>query len=114
MTFNYFLKNDGYKNVKTFSDSKSIVKHFLDFKNSPYYKLVIMDIRMPNINGIQLYQILKILNPSIKIIFLTALDAGKELLSICPEVKPIDILRKPIEPDQFVKTISDKIISIGL
>ena len=95
MTFELFLKSEGYKNVKTFSDSKNVIKYLLDLRNSSYYKLAIMDIRMPDINGIQLYQILKILNPDIKIIFLTALDAVNELTSIYSEVKPIDIIRKP-------------------
>jgi CheY-like chemotaxis protein len=112
MTFELFLKSEGYKNVKTFSDSKYVIKHLLDLKDSSNYKLVIMDIRMPDINGIQLYQILKILNPAIKIIFLTALDAVNELTSLYSEVKPIDILRKPIEQNQFIKTVNVKVSSI--
>lgn len=114
LTFDFFLKNEGYKKVKTFSDSKNVLKHLLDFKNLSHYQLVIMDIRMPDINGIQLYQILKILNPSIKIIFLTALDAVDELTSLYSEVKPMDILRKPVDPNQLIKIVSDKVISIGI
>ena len=112
-SFNLLLKIEGYKNVKTFSDSKSVLKHLSD-KNPLYYKLAITDIRMPDINGIQLYQILKILNPSIKIIFLTALDAVNELASIYPEVKPSDIMKKPIDPELFIKTVNDKVNSIGI
>ena len=69
---------------------------------------------MPYINGIQLYQILKILNPFLKIIFVTALDAVNELSSIYSEIKPSDIMRKPITPDQFVKTVNDKVSLIGI
>jgi CheY-like chemotaxis protein len=112
-SFNLLLKIEGYRNIKTFSDSKSVLKHLSD-KNPLYYKLAITDIRMPNINGIQLYQILKILNPSIKIIFLTALDAVNELASIYPEIKPSDIMKKPIDPELFVKTVNDKVNSIGI
>jgi len=112
-SFNLLLKIEGYRNVKTFSDSKSVLKHLSD-KNPLYYKLAITDIRMPDINGIQLYQILRILNPSIKIIFLTALDAVNELASIYPEVKPPDIMKKPIDPEQFIKTVNDKVNSIGI
>ena len=112
-SFNLLLKIEGYRNVKTFSDSKSVLKHLSD-KNPLYYKLAITDIRMPDINGIQLYQILKILNPSIKIIFLTALDAVNELASIYPEVKPSDIMKKPIDPEVFIKTVNDKVNSIGI
>jgi CheY-like chemotaxis protein len=108
-TFNFFLKNEGYKNVKTFLDSKNVLKHLSELKNSLYYKLAIMDIRMPDLNGIQLYKILKILNPSINILFITALDAAQELTSIYPDIKSEDIMKKPIDNHQFIETINDKV-----
>ena len=76
------------------------------------YKLVITDIRMPQINGVQLYQVLKIINPSIKIMFMTALDAVNELSSICPDIKSEDILKKPIESSFFIKKINDKVSNL--
>jgi two-component system, OmpR family, response regulator ChvI len=69
---------------------------------------------MPDINGIQIYQILKILNPSIKIIFLTALDAASELTSLYSEVKFEDIIRKPIENDRFIEKVNDKVNRLEL
>jgi CheY-like chemotaxis protein len=109
MAFELFLNSEGYRNVKTFSDSKNVLKHLLNLRNSSYYKLAIIDIRLPEINGIQLYQILKILHPPIKIIFITALDAIDELASICTDVKPADIIRKPIDQNQFTKIINEKV-----
>jgi two-component system, OmpR family, response regulator ChvI len=91
-----------------------VLKHISDLKNSLYYKLAILDIRMPDINGIQIYQILKILNPSIKIIFLTALDAASELTSLYSEVKFEDIIRKPIENDRFIEKVNDKVNRLEL
>jgi two-component SAPR family response regulator len=84
----------------------NVLKHFSNPKNSLYPKLAILDIRMPYINGIQLYQILKILHPSIKIIFLTALDAASELTSIHSDIKSQDMLRKPIDKDRFIEKIN--------
>jgi DNA-binding response OmpR family regulator len=76
----------------------------------PYhYDLVIMDIRMPGLNGIQLYSKIKVMNPDIRVFILSALDAVDELLSIFPEIKSNEILKKPIEPFQLltkVKSIS--------
>jgi len=112
LTFEYILKNEGYKNIKTFSDSKSLLKHLLDVNDSTNYKLVITDIRMPQINGVQLYQVLKIINPSIKIMFMTALDVVNELSSICPDIKSEDILKKPIESSFFIKKINDKVSNL--
>jgi DNA-binding NarL/FixJ family response regulator len=46
-----------------------------------------MDIRIPGIYGVQLYQILKIMDSSIKVLFVLALDAADELMSIFPGIK---------------------------
>ena len=76
----------------------------------PYhYDLVIMDIRMPGLNGIQLYSKFKVMNPDLKVFILSALDAIDELLSIFPEIKSNDILRKPIEPHDLLAKV--KIVS---
>jgi hypothetical protein len=54
------------------------------------------------------------LNPLTKTIFLTALDAVDELTSVMSEIKPTDILRKPVDQNTFIKTVNDKIFSIGV
>jgi two-component SAPR family response regulator len=46
--------------------------------------LVILDIRMKDLNGFQLYQKIKSIDPTIKILFVTALDILDELVSIVP------------------------------
>jgi CheY-like chemotaxis protein len=112
LTYGLILKSEGYRNVKAFSDPRNVLKHLLDFGNSSRYKLAIIDIRMPNINGIQLYKILKILNPSIRVIFITALDAADELTSNYAEVKTADILRKPIGQSQLIKAVNDKVSAL--
>jgi two-component system, OmpR family, response regulator ChvI len=70
---------------------------------SPYhYDLIVMDIRMPGINGIQLYSKLKVMNPDIKVLFLSALDVVEELLSIFSDLNPSEIIRKPIERNEII------------
>jgi CheY-like chemotaxis protein len=114
LTYGLILKSEGYRNVKAFSDPREVLKHLLDLGNSSRYRLAIMDIRMPDINGIQLYKILKILNPSISVVFITALDAADELTSNYPEVKTADILRKPIGQNLFIEAINDKVSTLGI
>jgi CheY-like chemotaxis protein len=104
--FELLLKKGGYTNVKAFSDSKEVLKHFTDISK---IKLAILDVRMPDINGIQLYNIIKILNPSIKILFMTALDAVNELTSMMIDVSSQDIMRKPIGTTHFIEKVTDKI-----
>jgi two-component system, OmpR family, response regulator ChvI len=66
----------------------------------------VMDIRMPGINGIQLYSKLKVMNPDVKVLFLSALDAVEELLSIFSDIKSSEIIRKPIEPQELLAKVS--------
>ena len=80
-------------------------------KKTDYYELAIIDIRMPVINGIQLYQILTIINPTMKVLFLTGLDAVDELTSLY-KIKKEDIIKKPCDCDQFIQKINDTVLKI--
>jgi len=111
--FKSLLKHEGYRNVSTFSSSKATIKYLLDLSTPSEFKIAIIDVRMPEVNGLQLYQILKILNPSIKVLFFTALDAVDELISIYAEIKPIDVLRKPLNFRQFIGAVNDKIFELA-
>jgi CheY-like chemotaxis protein len=106
-TFKTIIESAGYQ-ATSFSDPLKALVHFSQM--DPYhYDLVIMDIRMPGLNGIQLYSKIKVMNPDIKVFILSALDAVDELLSIFPEIKSNEILKKPIEPHELltkVKTLS--------
>lgn len=103
------LKSEGYSNIKTFYDSREALVHVVDPKFSQFYRLVITDIRMPGINGMNLYRILKILNPSIMAIFATGLDAAEEVMSVYPEINSQDIIGKPASRQSFLKAINNKI-----
>src|SRR5207248_4292447 len=71
LTYKTFLTIEGY-NVDDFTDPREALAHFAQ-SNPEYYNLVIMDIRMPNLNGLQLYYRLKAINPDIRIMFVSAL-----------------------------------------
>ena len=110
-TFESFLTSEGYHNVRIFSDPKKVITHFVQLKQIDYYVLAILDIRMPVINGIQLYQILTIINPNLKVLFLTALDAVAELTSMY-NIKEGDIIKKPCSFNQFIKKINDVVLKV--
>lgn len=103
LTYESFLTSMGYK-AKAFSEPYDALRDFAS-KPSYYYDLVILDIRMHDINGLQLYQSLKAMNPICKIIFVSALDAAKEIVSVLPGVRPQDIIRKPVDREYFVDTV---------
>jgi CheY-like chemotaxis protein len=110
-TFESFLILEGYHNVRIFSDPKKVITHFVQLKKIDFYELAILDIRMPVINGIQLYQILKIINPNIKVLFVTALDAVTELTSMF-NITEVDVLKKPCSLDQFIKKINNVVLKV--
>lgn len=102
LTYESFLSYAGFK-VRTFADSYQALKAFASSPN--LYDLVILDIRMENLNGLQMYQSLKAMNPSSKIIFVSALDAAKELTSIFSDIGPEDVIKKPVEKEAFIKAV---------
>lgn len=104
LTFKSILQSHGY-NVDAFTNSFEALKHFIKL-NRPYYDLVVADIRMHGMNGIQLYQKLKCIDNDVRIVFITALDAAEELVSILPNIKPSQIVRKPIRNEDFMNTIN--------
>jgi len=67
-----------------------------------YYRLVLTDIRMPNMNGFALYLYLKEKNPYMKIVFMTAFDIGlQEFREIIPAIEINDIIKKPFKIDDL-------------
>jgi CheY-like chemotaxis protein len=106
-SFQISLFEEGY-NVIPFSKSKEAVKHLIDLNNpTSYYDLAIIDIRMPELNGIQLYHMLKIINKNLKVLFISALDAADEILSMFPEINSRNIIRKPVSQSHFVNKVKD-------
>jgi two-component system, OmpR family, response regulator ChvI len=103
MTFEGFLTSEGFV-VDAFSDSQDALERFAQAGPS-HYDLIIMDIRMPKINGLQLYQRFKALSANIKIIFVSCLDAAEELVTMLPEVKSSEVLRKPVDQEYFMRVV---------
>src|SRR5215211_1610639 len=100
-----FLKNDGYEIISFInpSDALNYIKDLTSFDNL----LVTLDIRMKNLNGFQLHQQIKAIDPTIKIIFITALDILDELISIVPGISKEQIMRKPVDKKIFTNTVKN-------
>ncbi len=106
-TYSAIIKSQGFM-ITSFSNPYKALDDFST--TNPYlYDLVIMDIRMPGINGIKLYSKFRIMNPNVKILFMSALDAVGELLSLFPEISDSDILRKPVDSQQLLDKINTTI-----
>jgi CheY-like chemotaxis protein/predicted transcriptional regulator len=110
--FKTMLISEGY-NVDTFTDSFEALKHFVKL-NRRYYDLVILDIRMPGMNGIQLYQKLKRIDDDSRVIFVTALDAAEELVSMLPDLNSPFIIRKPISAQNFINVVKKAVTYVPM
>lgn len=108
LTYESFLSNAGF-NVSTFEEPYNALAEFTS--NPRLYDLIILDIRMENLNGLQLYQCMKAINPTSKLLFASALDAAKELTSVLPDIQSQDIIKKPVDRENFVKTVK---IALGV
>lgn len=102
-TYRSFLEGQGF-NVQTFTDPTVALRQFAR-EDSSKYDLVVMDIRMPHLNGLQLYQRLRAINSTVRILFVTALDAAQELVSLLPDVGASQVIMKPVSRDKFLNCI---------
>lgn len=102
LTYKMFLTDRGFS-VDAFSDPASAMERFAQVPKK--YDLVLTDIRMKPVNGLQVYQKVKMANPDAKVIFISALDAAEELVTVFPGVKTQDVIRKPIELEAFMNIV---------
>jgi class 3 adenylate cyclase/CheY-like chemotaxis protein len=101
-TYKFFLEND--YDVTSFADpvfALNYIRNISNFKDL----LIILDIRMKNLNGFQLHQQIKAIDPTIKILFVTALDILNEFSTIIPGISKELIMKKPVDKNEFTNTV---------
>jgi CheY-like chemotaxis protein len=75
-----------------------------------YYDVIITDIRMPKMNGFELYRQIRDINPNIKIAFITAFEINKdEFNKVLPSIEVKDFIIKPIDMDDLIFKIKSMI-----
>ena len=105
-TYKTLLSAEGY-DVQVFTDPQEALKHFVQRPDpSSHYQLVLLDIRMPRLNGLQLFYRIKAVSPNTKIVFCSALDIAEELTSILPGISYHHIIKKPMRREDFISKIN--------
>ena len=97
------LEENGFK-VDSFTDPHEVLENFM----TGLYDLVILDVKMPAMNGFGLYKKIRKLDDKVRICFLTAADAVYyEILrkQSFPNIDENCIIRKPVDNDSLLRQI---------
>lgn len=94
--------NNNTFTVDIFSSSEQALQAF-EGHPSDYYDLILTDIRMPRMNGFELYRRIKEKNPAMKIAFITAFEINREEFNkVLPSIDVKDFIIKPISMSDLI------------
>ncbi len=95
-----------FKNIDITLDGKEALNKYLSYEkeNNKHYDLLITDINMPNMNGLELSEEVLRINEAQSIIFLTAFNEN-EYLSKAIELGVDGFLTKPLNSKQFQRVL---------
>jgi DNA-binding NtrC family response regulator len=94
--------------VLRFTEPVNALEHFKINRND--YALIISDLRMPVINGMQLLKTVKDLNPSTRTVLTTDFDYDSKLIQDYAKKQIINgMLQKPIQPHELVTEVDKQI-----
>jgi DNA-binding response OmpR family regulator len=102
LTIRIVLEENGFK-VDSFTDAFQVLENFA----AGLYDLVILDVKLPGMNGFSLYEKIKKLDDKVRICFLTAADkAYYEILKKhYPSIKENCVIYKPVDNESLLELI---------
>lgn len=104
-----YLEQQGFQ-ADAFTDPADALAQF----KAGFYHLLILDIKMPYMNGFELYKEIKKKDKTVKVFFLTALSEMHDYDAFKKDVFPKEgerhFIAKPIENEEILRRI-DKIIA---
>ncbi len=106
LIFTIVLEADNFL-VKTYNDPLLALSHY----KQGYFDLVLIDLKMPGMNGFELYKSIRKIDNKIKIGFLTASEQYHEQFRD-EEFSKLDkdlFIQKPIENEELIKKINNMI-----
>ena len=99
------LESQGFQ-VDAFNDATEALSNF----RFGLYDLLLLDIKMPNMNGFELYNEMKKIDGKVKICFLTAFEIYyDEFRRELPKVNVRRFARKPISIDELAMIIKEEL-----
>jgi len=105
LTLKIVLEENGFK-VDSFTDPLLALQNFKE--QDGMYEMVILDIRMPNMNGFELYRQIKKIDDKVKVCFLTAgeMSYGAAYEDIFNRLDRRCFIQKPIENEKLIARLN--------
>jgi DNA-binding response OmpR family regulator len=101
------LQSNGFE-VDAFTDPLLALKNF----RAGVYDFLVLDVKMPKMNGFELYKQMKSVDDRVKICFLTAIEFYyEEFTRVFPTLNVGCFTRKPISVDELAKKIMEELES---
>ena len=105
-TIKDILEDNGFQ-IDSFNDPILALNSY----KSNFYDLVILDIKMPKMDGFELYTKIREKDPKVKICFLTAIamfteEIKKSLLALGKTIDKDYFIQKPIKIEVLIKKIT--------
>ena len=113
LSFSLALEDSGLFEVDTYNDPLVALSNYRP--NS--YDLLLLDIKMPKMNGFELYGQIKKLDNNVKVCFISAYDVDFNALGdLFPSLEkdcliPKNIIRKPIEVSKLIERIELELLT---
>ena len=113
LSFSLALEDSGLFEVDTYNDPRVALSNYRP--NS--YDLLLLDIRMPVMNGLELYCQINKIDNKVKVCFISAFDVDYTALrDQYPSLEldclvPKDIIRKPIEVRKLIERIELELLT---
>ncbi len=105
VSFKAMLEQKGFK-VDTFNNPLDAIGSF----KPGVYSLLLLDIRMPEMDGFKLYEELKKRDKEVKAVFISAFEINSEALrEIYPELRIESFIRKPVELDRLTNILEQEL-----
>ena len=109
LAFKISLENNGFT-VDTFNDPEEALSNF----KAGLFDLLLIDVKMPKMNGFELYREIEKIDNKAKVCFITAFEVYyKSLRELFPTMRIDCFIKKPITTDDLVQRIKSELVAVS-
>ena len=100
-TLQDILENEGYQTLAAYNGTQAI-----EMAKLHDFKLILMDVKLPDFNGVEAFIKIKKFIPDVKVIMMTAFSV-KNLLNKARKEGAYGVLYKPLDIKELIKMIKE-------